>query len=298
MGSQWNPATNGYDSDLVIYNSQGNAGSYVETARFVGKSRSLSLGAGRNPSASLHISGASNSALFEIDSPTQNNILHISGSGRVGIGKATNYALEIANTSSLLVSATDWIPTVNSTASAAVSIAPNIFATSGDRSYYSLYVANPGITISGSFGSYDFRSIYAAGKIDAPSGINAGDSRFYATSNAVSFQGYNPFNGTTGVHHGGITFTSRQVEGNDEAGIGATYGNGSRLYIYNKFNDPSSKVIFSLGGTIRSTYFGTGNLSIGNGETDMSARLGVKGSGATSSTTSLLVQDSNGSSAF
>ena len=97
VGSQWNPATNGYDSDLVIYNSQGNAGSYVETARFVGKSRSLSLGAGRNPSASLHISGSSNSALFEIDSPAVNNIIFVSGSGNVGIGTGTpTYALEVS----------------------------------------------------------------------------------------------------------------------------------------------------------------------------------------------------------
>jgi hypothetical protein len=89
VGSQYNPATNGYDSDLVIFNSQGSAGSYVETARFVGKSKSLSLGAGRNPSASLHISGSSGSALLEIDSPAVNNILYVSGSGNVGIGTGT-----------------------------------------------------------------------------------------------------------------------------------------------------------------------------------------------------------------
>jgi hypothetical protein len=50
------------------------------------------------PSASLHISGLSNSALLEIDSPAVDNILYISGSGNVGIGTATpGYALEIAN---------------------------------------------------------------------------------------------------------------------------------------------------------------------------------------------------------
>jgi hypothetical protein len=38
------------------------------------------------PSASLHISGSSGSALFEIDSPALNNILFVTGSGRVGIG--------------------------------------------------------------------------------------------------------------------------------------------------------------------------------------------------------------------
>jgi hypothetical protein len=251
------------------------------------------------PTASLHISGSSGSVLLEIDSPTQNNILHVSGSGRVGIGKATDYALEIANTSSLLVSATGWTPTAVSTASAAVSITPHIFVTAGNRSYYSLYVANPGITISGSFGNYDQRSIYAAGKIDAPGGINAGDSRFYNTSHAVSFQGYNPYDGLTGGSAGGITFTSRQVDSGNEAGIGAYYGGGSRLYIYNKYNASDSKIIFALAGTtIRAAFFGTGNLSIGNGETDMSARLGVKGSGTTSSTTSLLVQNANASASL
>jgi len=38
------------------------------------------------PSASLHISGASSNVLLEIDSPTVNNILYVSGSGNVGIG--------------------------------------------------------------------------------------------------------------------------------------------------------------------------------------------------------------------
>jgi hypothetical protein len=38
------------------------------------------------PSARLHVSGSSNSVLFEIDSPAINNIIYVSGSGRVGIG--------------------------------------------------------------------------------------------------------------------------------------------------------------------------------------------------------------------
>ena len=42
-----------------------------------------------SPSASLHISGASNSGLFEIDSPAVNNIIYASGSGNVGIGTGT-----------------------------------------------------------------------------------------------------------------------------------------------------------------------------------------------------------------
>ena len=36
--------------------------------------------------AKLHVSGASNAGLFEIDSPAVNNIIYVSGSGNVGIG--------------------------------------------------------------------------------------------------------------------------------------------------------------------------------------------------------------------
>ena len=265
---------------------------FREVARF-NESGSFGIGTS-NPTASLHISGASSNVLLEIDSPAVNNILYVSGSGTIGIGKPTAYALEVATTSSLLVSATNYLFPAYGTASAAISITPNIYAPLGNRSYYSMYVGNPGVTFSGSFGNYDFRSIYTAGKIDAVGGINAGDSRFYATSNAVSFEGYNPYDGNTGENYGGITFTQRQrIAAGDESGIGAQHINGPRLFIYHKYNSSSTKIIFSLAGSIRSTYFGNGNLSIGNGETDMSARLGVKGSGTTSSTTALLVQNAN-----
>jgi hypothetical protein len=45
-----------------------------------------------NPSARLHVSGASNSVLFEIDSPAVNNIIYVSGSGRVGINTSSSLA--------------------------------------------------------------------------------------------------------------------------------------------------------------------------------------------------------------
>ena len=43
------------------------------------------------PSSLLHISGSSNSTLFEIDSPALNNIIFVSGSGNVGIGSSTPF---------------------------------------------------------------------------------------------------------------------------------------------------------------------------------------------------------------
>jgi hypothetical protein len=48
------------------------------------------------PTALLHISGSSNSGLLEIDSPTVNNILYVSGSGNIGIATNTSaYRLQI-----------------------------------------------------------------------------------------------------------------------------------------------------------------------------------------------------------
>jgi hypothetical protein len=51
---------------------------------------------------------------------------------------------------------------------------------------------------------------------------------------------------------------------------------------------------FSNAGTFGMTIHTNGNTTIGNGTTALGARLGIKGSGSTSATTSLLVQNSGG----
>ena len=55
------------------------------TPFFVGGTDDIGIGT-TNTSAKLHVSGASNAGLFEIDSPAVNNIIYVSGSGNVGIG--------------------------------------------------------------------------------------------------------------------------------------------------------------------------------------------------------------------
>ena len=63
---------------------------HTQTQRMVIKGQTGNIGIGTSvPSASLHISGSSNSVLFEVDSPAQNNILYVSGSGNVLIGTNT-----------------------------------------------------------------------------------------------------------------------------------------------------------------------------------------------------------------
>jgi hypothetical protein len=94
-------------------------------------------------------------------------------------------------------------------------------------------------------------------------------------------------------------------------GVGSNYYNtGGGAYLRTN-TDPVSQIYFDNGGfvfrnspsapqntaiawTSRALLNSTGDLTIGNGGTTLGARLGIKGSGSTSATTSLLVQNSAG----
>jgi hypothetical protein len=79
------------------------------------------------PSASLHISGASSNVLLEIDSPSANNILYVSGSGNVGIGTGTpRTALDVNGTISVGASGSSGTITFPTTVSG---FATSIFTT-------------------------------------------------------------------------------------------------------------------------------------------------------------------------
>jgi hypothetical protein len=69
----------------VVFNNGGVLGA---NSGFVYSGSNVGIGT-TTPSASLHISGSSGSALLEIDSPAVNNILFVSGSGRIGVGTNT-----------------------------------------------------------------------------------------------------------------------------------------------------------------------------------------------------------------
>jgi hypothetical protein len=70
---------------------------------------------------------------------------------------------------------------------------------------------------------------------------------------------------------------------------------GTGVFVGSSSND---RVLFTVGGTPHVNLQLNGNSNFGNSVNDLGARLGIKGSGSTSATTSLLVQNSAGNSAL
>jgi hypothetical protein len=129
VGSQYNTSASAYGSDLAIFTTvESPANTYTETARFVGKSQSLSIGAGKNPTARLQVQGsgstsATTSLLVQNSSGTETFFVNDDGSAFLGSGTisygpssgpgiglrialrtgwGTNYPISIGNLNSLL----------------------------------------------------------------------------------------------------------------------------------------------------------------------------------------------------
>ena len=87
-------------SGLTNYITRWSSSTLITTSSIYESGSRIGIGTGAVlPNAVLHISGANNSGLLEIDSVVNNNILFVSGSGRVGIGTGTpNATLQIAGT--------------------------------------------------------------------------------------------------------------------------------------------------------------------------------------------------------
>jgi hypothetical protein len=172
-------------------------------------------------------------------------------------------------------------------------------------------LASGSYTISGSFsGSFQGSG---AGLNNIPSSAIVGLSSTQIASGAVSAS-VSTGTGSFTVTSGSSTFMFVSSSGN--VGLGTTTPSrllhvsegGTRLsqtfnpgvptlYVYHGRTETDSTVRFENASGDQ-LYFGgnglfvTGNTTIGNGSTSLSARLGVKGSGTTSATTSLLVQNS------
>ena len=87
-------------SGTTNYITRWSSSTLITTSSIYESGSRIGIGTGAVlPNAVLHISGANNSGLLEIDSVVNNNILFVSGSGRVGIGTGTpNATLQIAGT--------------------------------------------------------------------------------------------------------------------------------------------------------------------------------------------------------
>ncbi len=122
--------------------------------------------------------------------------------------------------------------------------------------------------------------------------VNSGSSNFLFVSSS----------GNVGI---GTTTPSRLLHVNEGGTrLYQTFNPGvPTLYVYHGRTENDSTVRFE-NGSGDNLYFGgnglfvTGNTNIGSGTTLLGARLGVRGSGTTSSTTALLVQNSNASSSL
>jgi hypothetical protein len=178
-------------------------------------------------------------------------------------------------------------------------------------------LASGSYTISGSFsGSFQGSG---AGLNNIPSSAIVGLSSTQIASGAVSAS-VSTGTGSFTVTSGSSTFMFVSSSGN--VGFGTTTPSrllhvsegGTRLsqtfnpgvptlYVYHGRTETDSTVRFENASGDQ-LYFGgnglfvTGNTTIGNGSTTLSARLGVKGSGTTSATTSFLVQNSTGTNAI
>jgi len=284
--------------NLVFYVQTGSAGgltetTYREAARF-NSSGSFGIGI-TTPSASLHISGSSGSALFEIDSPAVNNILYVSGSGNVGIGTGTPTATLHVSGSGRFTNGLTVSGSINMTGS------------------YSLRGGN---------GSFVSSFNYTSSAYDSPTFYNFNDQYNFANSgnnSTVKFYNFTPSIVNT---VGGFADSGRTD--NNIVGVAATYtatGNDSFQYQnqiriapsvtnYRYFN--ARAIYFAptltsisvldfrfLENTTGDSYFNTtsGVVNIGS-TTGLGARLGVKGTGTTSSTTSFLVQNANASASL
>jgi len=206
------------------------------------------------PQAKLHISGASNSGLFEIDSSAVNNIIYVSGSGRVGIGtnNPTNTLQVVGG-----VTATSFTGSLFGTSSwatnalTASNITPSITNNTDNR----VLTATGGGTINGESNlTFDGSVLTVTGRANISTSITSSTA-------TVGF-------GLTSALNAGQT----TIRGSGVDTVGA-------LTIQNS------------GGTAVFTVLNGGTTGVG--ENNPSARLHVKGSGATSATTALRVENSS-----
>jgi hypothetical protein len=203
-------------------------------------------------------------------------------------GVAVPTALQVAAKQDTLVSGTN-IKTVNSTT----------ILGSGNLAVQDVLVSGTNIkTINGT-------SVLGSGNIavvTSPSGV-AGAIQF-SNGSAFASDAANLFWDDTNNRLGILTnIPTANIHNTGTTLLTQVFSSTSSLTVYNGRTAVDSTISFG-NGSGDNLYFGgsglfvTGNTTIGNGTTTLSARLGIRGSGSTSATTSLLVQNSAGTAAL
>jgi hypothetical protein len=278
-----------------------------------------------NPSASLHISGASSANLLRIDSPASSSILFVSGSGNVGIGTATPASrLTVFGGTTTLLGAGGASNTVVQIIQNTGSVAGARFVGTGNDTMFELQRTSDGLTqtrltpvgnsfinaLSGNLGigtTTPSASLHISGastanllRIQSPASSNilfvsgSGNVGIGTTSPSTKLEIAN----STSVAGVKITTTSGNetwFEAINGAGQYGRFGVATSGHAF--FNTDSSGYRFltnASGDVVRITSGG----NVGIGETSPTARLEVKGSGTTSATTTLLIENANQSASL
>jgi hypothetical protein len=266
-----------------------------------------SVGIGTStPSASLHISGSSNSALFEIDSPAVNNIIFVSGSGNVGINTTSSiYNLDIVGTG--FNTFTTNTPFIVDTSANNYRIAnllkynaynPGAFA----NNTFDVFSVGANTTSSATANANPFFRVNLAGGNSTGYYGAAGTNNSLAQLNSITTSTFIVSAQGGGIALIGSTSTNPTVTTisagqnlNLRSDNNGAYGGGGINY-YSSINGSQHSQVWYHNATEQMRLKYTGELLIGTATG--SAKLTVRGSGATSSTTGLLVQNSNGSSSL
>lgn len=250
-----------------------------------------------NITAKLHISGSSGSALLEIDSPAVNNILFVSGSGRVGIGTGTPAAtLDIRGTQiatgsiarTMLISSS-LSASANNDILVGLDIVPS-FNTGSFTGITSTALRVAGNINPSTNGIIDIGSPLAAfNRVRAFSVISPNALGLYFSGGTLGLQIF--ATGNTVIQNGG-TFTDAgyRLDVNGTARFKDTSSNSSVIIDYAtggyiRVNDPSLGEAIRLRAGGGASWFNTGqNLLIGT-TTDAGFKLDVNGTARVSGNT-------------